>query len=75
MVGRLPPLPGPIDLVLDRHAEASELGQVVDRAARGGELAERSKRHGELAARIAQLEEDWLWNSAAMEAEVNRARD
>jgi ATP-binding cassette subfamily F protein 3 len=40
-----------------------------------GELAERSKRHGEVAARIARLEEDWLWNSAAMEAEVNRARE
>jgi ATP-binding cassette subfamily F protein 3 len=40
-----------------------------------GELAERSRRHGELAARIARLEEDWLWNSAAMEAEVNRARE
>ena len=40
-----------------------------------GELAERSRRHGELAARIAQLEEDWLWHSAAMEAEVNRARE
>jgi ATP-binding cassette subfamily F protein 3 len=38
------------------------------------ELAERSKRHGEVAARIAQLEEDWLWTSAAMETEVNRAR-
>ena len=39
------------------------------------ELAERSKRHGELAARIAKLEEDWLWAGAAMEAEVNRARE
>ncbi len=39
------------------------------------DLAERSKRHGELAARIAKLEEDWLWASAAMEAEVNRARE
>jgi ATP-binding cassette subfamily F protein 3 len=38
------------------------------------ELAERSRRHGELAARIAQLEEDWLWASAQMDAEVNRAR-
>ena len=49
-------------------------GEAYEEAMRG-ELAERSKRHGELAARIAQLEEDWLWNSAAMEAEVNRARD
>jgi ATP-binding cassette, subfamily F, member 3 len=39
------------------------------------QLAERSKRHGEVSARIAQLEEDWLWASAAMEAEVNRARE
>ena len=37
-------------------------------------LAERSRRHGEVAGRIAQLEEDWLWASAEMEAEVNRAR-
>ena len=39
------------------------------------ELAERSRRHGEVAARIARLEEDWLWASAEMEAAVNRARD
>ena len=39
------------------------------------ELAERSRRHGEVAARIAQLEEDWLWASAEMEAAVNRARE
>jgi ATP-binding cassette subfamily F protein 3 len=39
------------------------------------ELAERSRRHGELAARIAQLEEDWLWASAEMETHVNRARE
>ncbi|MCM2326311.1 MAG: ATP-binding cassette domain-containing protein [Lysobacter sp.] len=39
------------------------------------ELADRSRRHGELAARIAKLEEDWLWASAAMEAEVNRVRE
>ena len=39
------------------------------------ELAERSRRHGEVAARIARLEEDWLWASAEMEAAVNRARE
>ncbi len=39
------------------------------------ELAERSRRHGEVAARIAQLEEDWLWASAAMDSEVNRTRE
>jgi hypothetical protein len=39
------------------------------------ELAERSRRHGEVAARIAQLEEDWLWANAAMDSEVNRARE
>ena len=39
------------------------------------ELAERTRRHGELASRIAQLEEDWLWASAAMEIEVNRAEE
>ncbi|NJD88490.1 MAG: ATP-binding cassette domain-containing protein [Betaproteobacteria bacterium] len=38
-------------------------------------LAERSRRHGEVAARIAQLEEDWLWASAQMEDAVNRARE
>jgi ATP-binding cassette, subfamily F, member 3 len=37
-------------------------------------LAEKSRRHGEVAARLAKLEEDWLWVSAEMEAEVNRAR-
>ena len=37
-------------------------------------LAEKSRRHGEVAARIAQLEEDWLWTGAQMDAEVNRAR-
>jgi ATP-binding cassette subfamily F protein 3 len=39
------------------------------------ELSLRSKRHGELAARIARLEEDWLWASAEMDAAVNRARE
>jgi len=38
-------------------------------------LAERSRRHGEVAARIAQLEEDWLWASAEMDAAVNQARE
>ena len=37
-------------------------------------LAEKSRRHGEVASRVSQLEEDWLWASAAMETEVNRAR-
>jgi len=37
-------------------------------------LAEKSRRHGEVVARVAQLEEDWLWVGAQMEAEVNRAR-
>jgi ATP-binding cassette subfamily F protein 3 len=49
-------------------------GEAYDDAMRP-ELAERSKRLGEVAARIAQLEEDWLWASAAMDAEVNRARE
>jgi ATP-binding cassette subfamily F protein 3 len=38
-------------------------------------LAEKSRRHGEVAARVAQLEEDWLWVGAQMESEVNRARE
>jgi ATP-binding cassette subfamily F protein 3 len=38
-------------------------------------LAEKSRRHGEVAARVAQLEEDWLWVGAQMETEVNRARE
>jgi ATP-binding cassette, subfamily F, member 3 len=37
-------------------------------------LAEKSRRHGEVSARVGQLEEDWLWVSAQMDAEVNRAR-
>jgi ATP-binding cassette subfamily F protein 3 len=48
-------------------------GEAYGEAMRG-ELAERSRRHGEISARIAQLEEDWLWANAAMEAEVNRAQ-
>ena len=32
------------------------------------------RRRGETAARIATLEEDWLWTQAQMESEVNRAR-
>ena len=48
-------------------------GEAYEEAMRA-ELAERSRRHGEVAARIAQLEEDWLWTNAAMETEVNRAR-
>ncbi len=39
------------------------------------ELAEKSRRHGEIAALIAQLEEDWLWASAEMDAAVNRSRE
>ncbi len=37
-------------------------------------LSEKSRRHGEVAASLAKLEEDWLWVSAQMDAEVNRAR-
>ncbi len=37
-------------------------------------LAEKSRRHGEVAALVSKLEEDWLWVSAEMESEVNRAR-
>jgi ATP-binding cassette subfamily F protein 3 len=33
------------------------------------------KRQGELRARIAALEDDWLWNQARMDEEVNRARE
>ncbi len=33
-----------------------------------------TRRRGEVASRIAQLEEDWLWNQAEMEREVNHAR-
>jgi len=32
------------------------------------------RRRGETAARIATLEEDWLWTQAQLESEVNRAR-
>ncbi|QJR16831.1 ATP-binding cassette domain-containing protein [Usitatibacter palustris] len=34
-----------------------------------------TQRRGEVAARIAQLEEDWLWAQANMETEVNRVRE
>ena len=33
------------------------------------------RRRGEAAARIAVLEEDWLWSHAQMETEVNRSRE
>jgi ATP-binding cassette subfamily F protein 3 len=33
------------------------------------------KRRADTAARIATLEDDWLWTQAAMEKEVNRARE
>ncbi|APV49305.1 hypothetical protein BWI17_06185 [Betaproteobacteria bacterium GR16-43] len=33
------------------------------------------QRRGEVASRIATLEEDWLWQQAALEAEVNRPRE
>jgi ATP-binding cassette subfamily F protein 3 len=33
------------------------------------------RQSGEAASRIAVLEEDWLWNQAALETEVNRPRD
>ena len=36
-------------------------------------LQEMLRRRGELASRIAQLEEDWLWNQAAMEKAVDAA--
>ena len=37
-------------------------------------LQQKVKRQGEVAARIAQLEEDWLWAQGEMETQVNRAR-
>ena len=36
-------------------------------------LQEVLRRRGELATRIAKLEEDWLWNQAAMDAAVQAA--
>ena len=33
------------------------------------------QRQGELTARIGVLEEDWLWQQASLETEVNRARE
>ncbi len=32
------------------------------------------RRRGEVAARVSQIEEDWLWNQAEMDREVNRVR-
>jgi ATP-binding cassette subfamily F protein 3 len=37
-------------------------------------LQETLRRRGELAARIAKLEDDWLWAQAEMEKEIERAR-
>jgi ATP-binding cassette subfamily F protein 3 len=36
-------------------------------------LQEMLRRRGEVAARIARLEEDWLWAQAALEKELERA--
>jgi len=33
------------------------------------------QRQGELTARVAALEEDWLWQQASLDAEVNRTRE
>jgi ATP-binding cassette, subfamily F, member 3 len=61
------------------EAEAADLevwlasGEAYEEAQRE-RLQVSTRRRGEVAARIAQLEEDWLWNQAAMETEVNRVR-
>jgi ATP-binding cassette, subfamily F, member 3 len=61
------------------EAEASELeawlasGEAYEEAQRE-KLQLSTRRRGEVAARLARLEEDWLWNQAAMETEVNRVR-
>jgi ATP-binding cassette subfamily F protein 3 len=47
-------------------------GEAYEEAMRD-ELAQRSKRQGEIAARIAQLEEDWLWANAQMDDAVRRS--
>jgi ATP-binding cassette subfamily F protein 3 len=36
-------------------------------------LQDTLRRRGEIIARIAQLEEDWLWNQAEMEQAIDRA--
>ena len=40
----------------------------------GALLSSKSKK-GAADTRVATLEEEWLWQQAALEAEVNRARD
>jgi ATP-binding cassette subfamily F protein 3 len=63
---------------LERHrAEdeaflASQAAYVEESRSR---LQETLKRRADVAARIAALEEEWLWAQAEMEREVNRARE
>jgi len=69
---------------VEAELEALQAQKAVDDAwlaleeayAEGGRerLQETLRRQSEATARIAVLEEDWLWNQAAMETEVNRAR-
>jgi ATP-binding cassette subfamily F protein 3 len=61
------------------ETEAAELekwlasGEAYEEAQRD-QLQVSTRRRGEVATRVAQLEEDWLWNQAEMEREVNRVR-
>jgi ATP-binding cassette subfamily F protein 3 len=65
--------------LLPLEAEARQIeawlasGEAYEEAQRE-QLQTMSRRRGEVAARVAQLEEDWLWVQAELEREVNRVR-
>jgi ATP-binding cassette subfamily F protein 3 len=64
--------------VLEREREEAERwlsGPEACEEGRRARLEETLKRRAQVAERLAVLEEDWLWAQAAMEAEVNRARE
>jgi ATP-binding cassette subfamily F protein 3 len=63
---------------LSRERETAEAWLAVAEAyeeANRERLQETLRRRAQIADRLAALEEDWLWAQAAMEAEVNRARE
>ena len=57
-----------------REAEAWLASSAAYEGTERERLQETLKRRAEAAARIAKLEDDWLWTQAEMEKEVNRAR-
>ncbi len=74
---RLAEIEAELDL-LSRESAGTEAWLASSEAYAEGErdrLQAALKRRGETSARIAVLEEDWLWVQAQMESEVNRARE